>query len=96
MAARASIIACLTRESVSFGIAWSSVASAFGSRDLNTAWAAERRRAGSGDISVRLPIEAATSPRSRLLSRTGERSAGGVPVTGWPVAASNSLSAASR
>ena len=70
-------------------------ASAFGSRDLNTACAASRRLAGSGDISVRLPSAAATSPRSRLLSRTGARSAGGAPVTGWPVAASNSLSDAS-
>jgi hypothetical protein len=73
-------------------MAWSSAGSALASLDLNTARAASRRLAGSGAISVKLPSTAWTIPRRRLLSRTGARSAGALPATGCPVAASISRS----
>ena len=71
-------------------------ASAFASLDLKTAWAASRRLAGSGAISVKLPSAASMIRRRRLLSRTGERSAGASPATGCPVAASSRRSELSR
>ena len=79
MAARASIIACLTR-----GVcllrrcAWSSVGERIRVARLEHGLGGlQMRFAGSGDISVRLPSAAATiARRSRLLSRTGVEIAG--------------------
>ncbi len=96
IAARASIIVSLISGTVSRSIALVSAGSALASRDLKTACAASMRRAGSATISVSDPIAALMMPRRRLLIRTLSVSAGGSPVTGWPVAASNSLSALSR
>ena len=69
-------------------MAWSSAGRAFASLERSTACAASRRLPGSGAISVKLPSVASTIRRRRLLRRTGARSAGGLPVTGSPVAAS--------
>ncbi len=80
---------------VSFLIAASSVSSTLASLDLNTARAASRRRAGSGDKSVRPPSAASIARRTRLLTRTGVRSSG-TAAAGFPVAASSTLPARSR
>src|SRR6478735_2605481 len=95
-AARASVRACFTCASVSRGIAWSSAGSAFASLDLSTACAASNRFPGSGAINVSPPSAASTIRRSRLLRRTGTRSDGSPPATGWPVAASISRPGISR
>ena len=94
-AACASTSARRTFGLVSFLIAATRVSSAFGSLDLNTARAASRRRAGSGDIRVRPPIAASMARRTRLLTRTGERSPG-TEAAGLPVAASRTAPARSR
>ena len=69
-------------------MAWSSAGRAFASLERSTACAASRRLPGSGAISVKLPSVASTIRRRRLLRRTGARSAGALPATGSPVAAS--------
>ena len=73
----------------------SSAGSALASLDLKTARAASRRRAGSGDSSVRLPSAASMARRTRLLTRTGLRSPG-ADAAGFPVAASRTAPARSR
>ena len=92
LAARASLIERLMRESFSTASAASSAASEEASRRLKSASAAPRRTAGSGLIRVSEPTAASMMPRSRLLTRTRSSSAS-VPVpAGLPEIASVSAS----